>query len=223
MGKQRSFRAIVLSLLGFILLWTVVTDAWGYSGRFFDFYGGNTLYAMISRLIWVFPAILLIIRYSDSLYLRKGELFSPPCFDRSLLLVLLVSLAVVVITMLFYHKGFWFHQKVNPFLAIVKFLTVGCVEEIVFRGWGYNALANVTSDRKAAMVSTVWFVILHWPARFIELYRFGTFDFAVILTQSFSALLWGMVSCWLLKKGRTLWNPIIAHAVYDLMSTLFVG
>lgn len=51
MKKTLSVWGVVLSLAGFILLWAVVTDVWGYSGRFFPFYGGSTLYAVLSRLI----------------------------------------------------------------------------------------------------------------------------------------------------------------------------
>lgn len=223
MKKQLSVPVIILSLFGFVVFWTVVTDAWGYSQYYFNFYAGNYLYAYISRLVWVCPAILLIIRYNDSLRIGKRELFAPPRFGKPLILVLGASASIVVVTMLLFHKGFWFNREANLLLEIVKFFVVGCVEEIVFRGWGYNALAGTVSDRKAAILSTGSFIILHWPTRFIELYRTGCFDFAMILTQSFSALVWGMVFCWLLKKEKTLWSPIIAHGAYDLMSVLLVG
>jgi len=223
MKKQLSFSIIILSLIGFIVLWAIVTDAWGYSERFLNFYAGNYIYAFISRLIWVFPAILLIIRYGDFLHIDKRELFSRPRFDRSLILVLTVSALLVVITMLFYHKSFWFNTEIEPLAVTIKYIIVGFVEETVFRGWGYNALAAVTSDRKAVIISTVFFIILHWPAYFIKLYRLGNFDFAAILTQSFSALIWGIVFCRLLRKRKTLWNPVIAHSVYDIMSVLLVG
>jgi len=223
MKKHLSFSIIILSLFGFIILWTIVTDAWGYSERFFNFYAGNYIYAFISRLIWVLPAILLIIRYGNFLHICKSELFSRPRFDRSLILVLVISSAVVVITMLFYNKGFWFNTVIEPLAVIIKYIIVGFVEETVFRGWGYNALAAVTSDRKAVIISTVFFIIVHLPAYFIKLYRFGNFDFAAILTQSLSALIWGIVFCRLLEKRKTLWNPIIAHSVYDIMSVLLVG
>ncbi len=57
----------------------------------------------------------------------------------------------------------------------------------------------------------------------IKLLRFGTFDFVGIIGQSSSALILGIVFCWLLKKGKTIWNPIIVHAIYDLMYVLLVG
>ena len=41
MKKQLSCNIIVLTLVGFIALWAVVTDAWGYSDRFFGFSAGK--------------------------------------------------------------------------------------------------------------------------------------------------------------------------------------
>ena len=34
---------------------------------------------------------------------------------------------------------------------------------------------------------------------------------------------WGIVFCWLLKKSKTIWNPIIAHIVYDVFIIVFAG
>lgn len=223
MGNHLSIHKILLSLAGFLFLWTVVTDAWGYSEHFFHFRNGNDIYAYLSRLIWVLPAVLLIIRYSNSLYFSKRELFSRPCFDKPLMIVVSLSSVYAVVTMLFIHKGFWFNRKADLPLEMIKFVIVGFVEEAVFRGWGYNALAKVTSDRKAILISTAFFILLHWLAYFVRLYRFGSFDFPGILSQSFSALIWGFVFCWLMKKGKTLWNPIIAHAFYDIIFVLLVG
>ncbi len=121
------------------------------------------------------------------------------------------------------HKGFWFNGKLFLGLTIVKYIIVGFVEEIVFRGWGYNSLANILSHKKAVVITTIIFILLHFPAYFIKLIRFGTFDFMGIVGQGFSSLIWGIVSCWLIKEGKTIWNPILAHTIYDLMYVLLVG
>ena len=96
-------------------------------------------------------------------------------------------------------------------------------KEIIFRGWGYNALVKVLSNRKAVAISALLFVLLHWPAYFIKLFRFGMFDCAGFLGQSFSALIWGILTCRLLKRFRSLWNPILAHSAYDLLCVLLIG
>ena len=226
MEKLNSCKKIIYTLLGFIVLWTIVTDAWGYSNYFFrnvPHNAGTYIYGYLSRCIWVIPAILLVIRHSYKLKLQKDELYQHPKFDKQLMIVASLSFADAVVGMLINHKGFWFNRDVVLGLVLAKYIVVGFVEETVFRGWGYNSLANILSHKKAAIISTVFFVLLHWSAYFIKLYRFGVFDFAGLIGQSISALIWGFVFCWLLKKGKTLWNPILAHILYDLMWVLLVG
>lgn len=223
MNHPLSLRKILLSLAGFVILWAVVTDAWGYSDCAFSFRYGTYLYAYLSRLVWAVPAFCLIVRFNESLYLNKKELFSPPRRNKSLAIVLGVTLLWAGGTMLANHKGFWLNKSINLPLEVIKYIIVGFVEEAVFRGWGYNALSKVTTDRKAVLLSTIFFVLVHWPAFFVKFCRFGTFDFAGMLMQSLSAAVWGVVFCWLMKKGKTIWNPIIAHAFYDLTFVLLVG
>lgn len=223
MGERRLLHKILLPLAGFVFLWATVTDAWGYSEYLFRFRNGNYVYAYLSRLIWVFPALFLIFKYSDLLKFSRRQLFSPISVDRLFITVIIASLICVIMTMLARHRGFWFCKTVNLPLEIVKLIVVGFVEETVFRGWGYNALAKVIPERKAIMISTALFVLLHWPAYFIRFYRFGTFDFSGIVLQSFSAFVWGIIGCRLLKSGKSLWNPIIAHSFYDIATVLFVG
>lgn len=223
MEKELNSKKIVLTLIGFVVYWAIITNAWGYSDYIFTDDPnsiGTYVYGYVSRFVWVTPAILLIIKYNSKLKYNKNELFSRPKLNTSLVLVITISLACVVIGMLINHKGLWFNDEINLGLELIKFIIVGFVEETVFRGWGYNSLANISSHKKAVVITTVLFVLLHWPAYFIKYFRFGVFDFAGIIIQSVSALIWGFVFCWLLKKGKTIWNPIIAHTVYDLMCVL---
>ncbi len=222
MTKNNTLRKTVLSLIGFVFLWAVVTDAWGYSAHF-RFRYGIYIYGYLSRLIWVIPAVYLILRYSDSLRFSKKELFSRPVWNWPLAIVLTGSLLLVLVSMLVNHHGFWINPDVAAPLEITKYAVVGLVEETVFRGWGYNALSKAAADRKASLLSTAFFVLLHWPAYLIKLYRFGTFDLSGMLAQSVSAVNWGVLCCWLLKKSETLWNPVIAHFFYDALYVLFVG
>ena len=222
MNKSISTNKIILSLIGSVVLWTLVTDAWGYSEHF-NFNYGEYIYAYLSRLIWVLPAVLLIIRYSNSLYFSSRQCFSRLRFRKPLKIVMIVSLIYAFISMFIYHRGFWLNKEVNLPLEILKLVLVGFVEETVFRGWGYNALVKVVSDKKAIIISTIFFILVHWPAYFIKLYRFGTFDILGVIQQSSAALIWGGVCCWLLKREKSLWNCIIAHAFYDIVLRLLVG
>lgn len=223
MDKEFNVRKIIITLISFIIFWTIITDAWGYSNFIFNNNIGTYIYAYISRIIWILPAIFLIVRYNNKLKFKKNELFSRPVFNKSLVLTITISLVCVIIMMLVSHNGFWFNSEIILWLTILKFIIVGIVEEVAFRGWGYNSLVNIISHEKATIITTLFFILLHYPSYFIKLLRFGTFDFIGIIVQSISVLVWGIVFCWLLKKGKTIWNPIVVHTIYDLMYVLLVG
>lgn len=177
---------------------------------------------ILSVFFWVLPAIFLIVT-NDKYLLHKKELFSRPRVNCQFIVILLAIFLYCFISMFVVHKGLWINREVSFWLTVIRYFIVGCVEEIVFRGWGYNTLAKTLPNRKAVAISTLLFVLLHWSAFFIKLFRFGTFDYAGIFVQSFSTSLWGILTCWLLKKSRTLWNPILAHFVYDFLLIILIG
>lgn len=220
--KEPSVLFILLSLAGFVLFWAMVSDAWGYSDHL-SFKNGNYVYAYLVRIVWMLPAVWLILRFRDSLLLSGKELISRPVLNRLFLIMLGATLLLVFSGMLIAHHGLWVNPNINPLLELVKFAIVGIVEETVFRGWGYNALAKATTNKKAIVLSILFFALVHWPAYFIKLYRFGTFDLTGMLQQSAAVVIWGVAWCWLLKKSKTLWNPIIIHVVFDYLTVLFIG
>ncbi len=48
----------------------------------------------------------------------------------------------------------------------MKYVIVGFVEETVFRGWGYNALTKVTTDKNAVILSTMFLYSYTGPLTF---------------------------------------------------------
>ena len=146
MEQKTAARNVVLSLIGFIALWAVVTDAWGYSGYMFSSENGAYYYGYLSRLVWALPAVFLIGK-SEYLTLSGRELFSRPKFDIRFSAVLKVILLYSLISMFITHKGFWINRDVPFLLTVIKYFIVGCAEEVVFRGWGYNALTKVLSEK----------------------------------------------------------------------------
>ncbi|MBQ8133724.1 MAG: CPBP family intramembrane metalloprotease, partial [Clostridia bacterium] len=162
MERTNSCKKIIFTLFGFVVFWAIVTDAWGYSAYIFrnDPYNmGTYIYGYLSRCIWVIPAILLIIRHSDKLELHKHELYQHIKFDKPLIIAIVLSFVYVVIGMLINHKSIWFNSENFLGLVFAKYIVVGFVEETVFRGWGYNSLVNIMSHKKAAIISTVFFVL----------------------------------------------------------------
>ena len=219
--KKPAFPGVLASLLGFVLLWAAVTDAWGYS-ELLGLNKGSYAYAYFSRLVWVAPAAWLIFRYGGCLRYGRPGLFSRPKLNKTLAAVLAASAVFALTGMFVRYHWFRINRAVHIPLEVIKLALVGIVEETVFRGWGFNALCGVVSDKKAVFHSTLCFVLLHWPAYLIKLCRFGAFDLSAWLMQSLTVAVWGVICCALLKKSRTLWNPIIAHALYDVLYVILV-
>lgn len=216
--QDGSFKWILGTLLGFVAFWAMITDAWGYSSVLFPpavSSVGAYLYGYISRLLWVLPAFWLLFRYQRGPDDSFKNLFSVPTWHSSLILVLVASLGYAAIGMVVTHGGVWFTRE-NLVLLALKYSLVGFVEETVFRGWGYRSLTRCLPHGKAALLSTACFVLLHWPAYWIKWLRFGVFDLSGVVGQSVAACMWGVLCCWLLDKGKSLWSPILAHAVWDL-------
>ncbi len=227
MLKQRRLTQpfVILSLLGFIFSWSALTNAWSYSDRLFpgDVVQGEFLYAIISRAVWVLPACILIALFSGRLSIHAKNMVRKPPSGKLFFATLCLSLLYCGILMLVFHGGFWRNAEESVARLAIRFLVVGIVEETVFRGWGYNALAALGSRKRAVVISTAAFVVLHWPAYIISFFLTGAFHWSGILSQSAAAMVWGVTGCLLFRKDGSIWSAIAAHSFYDFIFTVFVG
>ena len=125
--------------------------------------------------------------------------------------------------MFFNHGGLW----INPDFSFLKhfptFLMVAFVEELVYRGWGLNALSAFVSERKANVVSTIFFILLHLPAYFIKLFLGSTFPTAAVATQCTFVLVLGLLFGYLYRKGKSLWSPMLVHFLGDFLGVMLIG
>ena len=223
MNSKKQKLLAILSMIGFIVLWAIITDAWNYSENLFPVHilsFCKYLYGYLSRIIWMVPAFILIRRFDTDLFWGRKQLFSKPKVE-PILVVFMVLTTIYALTSMAIRYNSWHVTSENLLLLTIKFLIVGIGEETVFRGWGYNVLKKVHSSTVSSITSALLFVILHWPAYFIKLLLYGQFNWSGIVTQSISALLCGLLFAMMLKRSETLWNPIIAHFYYDWMLEVF--
>lgn len=224
--RNLTLAKVIVSLVLTVLLWAVVTDAWGYSKFFLNFPGYSwtkNLYDLFSRFIWAVPAIVLLLIYANNVPTTLKQLFT----NKPNIKPLLISVAVIVIynlgAMFVNHGGLW----INPQFSFAKhfpmFIMVAFAEEIVYRGWGLNALSAFLSVRKANVISTVFFILLHLPAYFIQAYLGGSFPVQTIITQCTFALILGLLFGYLYSKGKSLWSPMILHFLADFLSLALVA
>lgn len=224
--NRLSLAKVVISLIMTILLWTLVTNAWGYTKLLFDAQTGswiNYTYDFFSRFIWAAPMIVLLRLYANDVPTTWKELFT----NKPHMKPLIITVAIIILynfgAMLFNHGGLW----VNPNFSFLKhfstFIMVAFVEELVYRGWGQNALSAFLSERKANLVSNIFFVLLHLPAYFIKLYLNGTFPVAAVATQCAFIFVLGLLFGYLYRKGKSLWSPMIVHFLADFLGVLMIG
>lgn len=223
----RSDKAPVYSLLILsVLLWAVLSDAWGYSERFFkgmpDAWN-RYLYAYLSRLIWVLPFLLLAAKQKQEGAIPPKQLFGFHFHWKSFLPALALSTLYILCGMLLTHSGWWISPTLPIAQELGKLLIVGFVEELVYRGFGLNRLSSFLSGRAANLISSLFFAALHLPAYFIRGYRGIPFSGAAMLTQAISAFILGLIFGLIFQKSKSVWAPAIIHFWYDFSFVLFIG
>lgn len=111
------------------------------------------------------------------------------------------------------HGGFWVNPDVLIAREFFKFLMVGFVEEIVYRGWGMNAFSTLMNEKKANLLSSIYFVVLHFLSYFIHWYMDGTFAISSMLSQAIYVLVMGLIFGYLFRKSKSLLPPKLkAHS-----------
>lgn len=224
--QKLSLRKVIISLLMFILLWTVVTNAWNYTELLFGAQRGslvNYIYDFISRFVWAVPAIILLKLYAKNIPTTWKQLFTNKLHMKSFIVAVTIILIYTVAAMFVNHGGFWVNPTFSFFKHFPTFVMVAFVEELVYRGWGLNALSAFVSERKANIISTIFFVLLHLPAYFIKFYLTGTFLIAAVAAQCVFVLILGLFFGYLYRKGKSLWSPIIVHFLADFLSVMIIG
>lgn len=224
--KSGSTRWVHLSLALSVVLWAVVTNAWGYSDRLFSNMPGSWgsyLYGDISRLVWAAPFILLILRRADMVRVPARELFSWQVHGKSFLIVFGAITLYTAAGMVVNHGGFWINPDILIAQELPKFLIVGFVEESVYRGWGMNAFAARMGANRANVLSALYFVLLHFPSYFIHWYLDGALALTAMLSQAVFVFICGLIFGWVFKKSQSIWPPAIIHFWTDFASVLFIG
>ena len=105
-----SLGKVIISLILSILLWSLVTNAWGYTKIFFNAEGGswtNYIYDFFSRFVWAVPAVILLQIYGDDVPTTWKQLFT----NKPHMKPLIISVAIIVLynfaAMFFNHGGLW--------------------------------------------------------------------------------------------------------------------
>lgn len=209
-----------------VLLWAVVCDAWGYSEHLLTNLPNDWnryIYGYISRLIWAMPFLLLIVRSKQKGSISSKEIFGFHFHWKSFLTVFVLSTMFVLGKMFFNHGGWWINPNIIFLQELSKYLIVGFVEELVYRGFGLNMLSSFLSERTAIIVSSLFFAAVHIPAYFIHWCCDGVFLSTELITQVITVFIFGLIFGMVFRKNKSIWSVAIIHFWYDFIYVLFIG
>ncbi|MDO4562877.1 MAG: hypothetical protein Q4C12_03485 [Clostridia bacterium] len=110
--SQLSLKTVILSLFISVLLWSIVTDAWGYTKIFHvsNDSWGNYIFDFFSRLIWSAPAILLLLKYKRYVPTSLKQLFANTPEIKPLAFFVVIIVMYHVLAMFYNHGALW----INP-------------------------------------------------------------------------------------------------------------
>jgi membrane protease YdiL (CAAX protease family) len=209
-----------------VLWWAVVINARGYTDLLFGAQSGsviNQVYDHLCRLVWAAPAFALLWRYAGDVPVTRGVLFK----NKPSIKPFLISFSVITLydigAMFVLHAGIWINPEFGFLKHFTMFIMVAFVEELVYRGWGLNALSGFISERKANLISNAFFVLLHLPAHVIRFYKVGVFPAASIVTQCLMVFILGWLFGYLFTRGKSLWSPMILHFWSDFLSVIVIA
>lgn len=171
---------------------------------------------VMKPLIWFVPAIILLSRFNEYMFIKKEELFS---FKRSFLdfdKIFVLFTALHLIMSYIVNDGRIVISPDFSWVAAFKAVSIGFSEEMVFRGWLLNATLKENNKCRAVAINAVLFLAVHFgvwirQGYFIAQITSGSFLQIVILSVLFSLTF---------IKSRSVIVPALIHGYWDFLCYL---
>lgn len=170
---------------------------------------------IIKLVIWCGLALFLLRRNPAQFSVK--DMFGKNFSWRILGLATAVSVLFHVVVMLV-QSGKINILPFHPSQLISQFFVVGITEELLFRGWFYNALRSITTPMKANAISSAMFVTSHWPSYVVSGVSIGS-----IVYLSIVIFLMGLVFGYLFERSKNILVPTAIHSIWDLLQLVTVG
>lgn len=167
---------------------------------------------VIKTLLWALPALLLMKKNRDSLFIKE-DMFS---LKRGWLTFLPIFIFFTVYILVARHSTagkIALAENFTPLLAVI-YLFVGFNEEIVFRGWLLNATVKSEEKKYLPMiVNAVMFLLIHFPVwikkgELLANITSGSFMVIIFLSMIFS---------YSFIKTKNIVIPALLHAWWDFL------
>jgi len=218
MKKKLTLKNILITYVVFMLIWIIRIYALKpYIDSNYGLWGKQIINGVIKTLIWGGISIYLIKKYDVKINLK--EMFTKKFSSKKLLIFIAIAVAYHLMAMFSIYGKWRIHPGFHPSQLISQFLIVGILEELLFRGWFFNALSSITSDKKANIIASIFFLTIHYPSYIYT----GSFFSPSILYTSASIFILGIAFGWMFRKSKNILMPTIVHSVWDLMELFVYG
>jgi uncharacterized protein len=169
----------------------------------------------IFRLVfWTLPVLIYLALQkrpiADDLRLREGA-------GRGFLWGLAIGLVILVGNVLVAFKltgAFRMNFDIGLNLWVGPVALVGLSEEVLFRGFFLQKLAERMTFDRANLLQTGLFVLIHVPGWIL----LGQFHFPRALGLIGSVAVIALLLGWLLRRTRSLWACMVCHSLNNLAS-----
>ena len=214
-----SLRVLLFLLLGFYLAWSIRVVLLMPVEAGIESFWVKQLIGQTARIaLWGLPVFAMLASVHRVSVVRALKLDAVP-HGRALRNTIALCVAWLVITMLF---GTLVEKRTLTFAVdhtaaewatiAVTMIWAPIFEEILFRGYVFQALRGHMAWLGAAVISGALFAAGHWPG---WIYLQGLHSGLVMQTVSITIL--GIVLAAVFEHGQSLWPCIILHTLNNLL------
>ncbi|MDE6658249.1 MAG: CPBP family intramembrane metalloprotease, partial [Oscillospiraceae bacterium] len=169
---------------------------------------------ILKNLCWTVPALILMKKFDEKLYINSKKLFTNPVNTKEVALVFLAEIAFCVLNSVISHKGFYF--RAEGLQECISFIFVGVTEEFVFRAWLLNSSMTEKNKNSAIALNAVLFLCIHFPiwifyGNFIAYMTSFSFIMIILLSIFFS---------WTMLYFKNIWVTVGVHMLWDILVTV---
>ena len=213
MKKKLSLKTLVFTYIILIIVWSArIILLKPYIDTNLVYWSKEFVNALIKSIIWIGFAFYFIRKYNKQLVIKYNQMARKPVKLKILFIIMGAIVLYHIIGRLATYRSFEFCPSFHPSRLIGTVLLAGALEELLFRGWFYNGFLSICTGLKANLISSVFFVLIHYPS-----YIVGGDLIATIAFNSIGLFVASLLFGWAFEKSRSLWVPIILHMTWNIM------
>ena len=182
-------------------------------------WGFQFVETLTKLVVWTIPAFLLILNYDNSMSISLKGMFANKVKWLRYLPVILAIVAYNLIGAYITYGNIAITAPVQIASLFEIVLFVGITEEPVFRGFLLNVLLKNMQALWAVIISSIMFVIIHFPLWISE----GSLSNPLMFLQNcIGVFAISLVFGWTFVKSKNIFVPIIIHMIWNLLVILLL-